>query len=125
MKKITGPQADEHYRFVVPDTGEIVQRTPEFARMSLRPGIGAGWFDRFSSDVFPGDRVVSRGREAKPPRYYDKLLSRTDPDLSDEVQYQRHLARLSRGAFSEESDERRAVREKVARAATSRFSRSI
>jgi hypothetical protein len=42
--------------------------------MSLKPGIAKGWFDRFSSDVYPEDVVVLRGgKRSKPPRYYDKL----------------------------------------------------
>lgn len=42
--------------------------------MSLKPGVAKNWFDKFSSDVFPHDRVVIRGgKVSKPPKYYDKL----------------------------------------------------
>lgn len=40
MKKVTGDLAEQHYRFVDVDTGEIYQRTPEFCHMSLKPRCG-------------------------------------------------------------------------------------
>jgi hypothetical protein len=46
--------------------------------MSLKPGIGAAWFHQFSSDVYPSDEVIVRGRSCRPPRYYDNLFSRED-----------------------------------------------
>lgn len=77
----------EFYEVIDPETGEIFSRVPEFGRMSNgggnafnRGGIGATWFDRYGSDVFPLDHVVSRGRVAKPPRYYDKLHERLNPE---------------------------------------------
>lgn len=70
-KKINGSQAEDHYQ----------GRTPEFAGMSLKPGIGSTWFDKYAkSDLFPHDNVVSRGAKSKPPRYYDILRERVDPD---------------------------------------------
>lgn len=72
-KKITGDEADEHYLRVDLRTGEIIPVKPEFARMSLKPAIGKTWFEKYHRDVFPHDHVISRGMEAKPPRYYDKL----------------------------------------------------
>lgn len=56
------------------------RRVPEYMTMSLKPGIGAGWFEKFKGDVFPSDRVVSRrGREIRPPRYYSILYERENP----------------------------------------------
>lgn len=68
-KKITGDAAESHYN----------GRPPEYTTMSRRPGIGQGWFKRFSSDVFPCDNVVLRGKEMKPPKYYDRLFELTYP----------------------------------------------
>lgn len=53
-------------------------RSAEFTRMSLRPGIGAGWLRSFQEDVYPFGKVTHRGREFKAPRYYDKLYRRGD-----------------------------------------------
>jgi len=75
------------------DTGEIVTREHEFSRMSLRPGIGANWFDRYFSDVFPHDRVIVKGKRANVPRYYDKLLSRFNPVYLAEIKARRVEAR--------------------------------
>nr|UQB76414.1 replication associated protein [Flumine microvirus 25] len=54
------------------DTGEIHQRVRPFARMSLRPGIGSRWYDRFKADVYPHGAVVVNGVEVAPPKYYDR-----------------------------------------------------
>ncbi|WNK14156.1 MAG: replication initiator protein [Microvirus sp.] len=75
LKKVTGAKAADHYR----------GRMPEFARMSLRPGIGADWFDRFHSDVYPHGKHVLNGREGPPPKYYDKLYKRLNPGEHDQL----------------------------------------
>lgn len=119
MKKITGPNSDRHYEIVDPDTGEITDRKPEYARMSLKPGIGAAWFGKFMSDVYPHDHVISRGHEAKPPRYYDKLLSRVDPDLLEFIQFSRAVKARERS--SDNTTDRLAVKETLARRRVSDF----
>lgn len=59
--------------------------TPEFVRMSRRPGIGAGWFDKFKSDMFPHGGLLVRGKRSRPPRYYLDRLAKVDP-LEAEIQ---------------------------------------
>lgn len=54
-------------------------RQAEYVTMSRRPGIGTAWFNLYSSDVFPSDRVVLRGREMRPPKFYDKLFEKINP----------------------------------------------
>lgn len=112
MKKITGQLAEDHYRKVDPETGEVFQLEPEFNRMSLKPGIGAGFLERFGSDVYPHDYVVVNGVKSKPPRYYDKKLSKADPLAFDDVKVEREL----RAAHSRADNtvERLAVKEQVA-----------
>lgn len=123
MKKVTGDLAAEHYRVVDLESGEVVAKVPEFARMSLKPGIGAGWLERFRSDVFPKGEVVVRGHESKSPRYYDKLFACVDPDEAEALKYRRHLEALPRSG--EQSDERLRVREQVAKAKVSFLKRSL
>lgn len=73
LKKVTGQDSREHY-------GE---RHPEFVTMSRRPGIGAEWYARYQSDVYPGDTVILRdGVKMRPPKYFDKLFEQSGGDLS-------------------------------------------
>lgn len=65
----------EHYTRRHPDTGAINVVEPEFALMSRRPGIGATWLNKYKTDVYPSDQVVSRGRVMSPPRFYDQSLT--------------------------------------------------
>ena len=72
VKKVTGEAAESHYG----------GRVPEFARMSLKPGIGARWLEKFWSDVFPSGKVVSRGFVANAPRFYRKKFAERFPELA-------------------------------------------
>jgi len=123
MKKITGHNSSAHYRDVDLSTGEIINRMPEFNRMSLKPGIGALWFDKFTSDVFPHDRVIINGVKSKPPRYYDKLYSKLDPIGFESIQYERELASIPLKA--DNTPDRLRVKSIVAEARLSQLKRSI
>ena len=76
MKKWYGKDADEHYQ----------GRIPEFLKMSLRPGIGNDWIEKYWRDVFPHNFVVLRdGKKAPVPRFYLKWLKKNEPDVYGEV----------------------------------------
>lgn len=111
MKKFTGPDAAVHYRFFLPD-GSIVQRLPEYATMSRRPGIGRGWYDRFSSSIYPADFIVVNGVKCKPPRFYDNSLEKVSPDVLVSVKESRRLKSLAIAGDSTYS--RLAVRSQIA-----------
>lgn len=97
VDKVNGDRAEAHYSWFVESSGELVEREPEFALMSNRPGIGATWFDRYWSDCYPKGFVTSAGIRYRPPRYYDRLLEARDPALFEEVKASRleHLPSLA------------------------------
>ena len=69
-------------------------RAKEYVTMSRRPGIGASWFDRYATDVYPADDIVTiRSHHtvyhSRPPRYYDTLLSEYYPELFEYVKSKR------------------------------------
>lgn len=123
FKKVSGELAADHYRVVDPETGEVFYREPEFARMSLRPGIGAKWFAKHGSYVAAHDHVVTKGVPAKPPRYYDTLLERADPDRMEEIKEARMEA--AKLGAADQTDERLAVREVVTQARFSNQKRNL
>lgn len=126
-KKITGEKAAEHYG----------GRKPEFLVMSRRPGIGALWFAKFGSDVFPSDEVIVRGQSCRPPRYYDQLKEREDAEFMRGLKDRREVAaaaiteevwsggKIVARVLASNSDVRLAVREKVARAKLALKRRSL
>lgn len=73
-KKVRGAAAGEHYAAVDPESGEVFARAREFAQMSRRPGIGQGWFQKFSAELEPEGTVIESGQEVPMPRYYRKLM---------------------------------------------------
>ena len=70
LKKINGEPAKEHYQ----------GKQPEYATMSLKPGIGRGWYDKFKKDAYPSDYLVVNGAKCKPPRYYDTRYEIENPE---------------------------------------------
>lgn len=108
LKKVNGDAAADHYG----------GRHPEFANMSN--GIGRDWLDSFIDDVYPNDFVISRGRRARVPRYYDKKLGEAFPELLEEIQE----ARKSR-LGEPDSPERLKARERAHRARVERLSRVL
>jgi len=54
--------------------------SPEFVRMSRRPGIGASWYEKFKDDIFPHDyQVIRGGMKIRPPKYYGSKYELTNP----------------------------------------------
>lgn len=124
MKKVTGDQAAFHYCDIDIETGEVLHEVkPEFNNMSRRPGIGRGWIEKFTSDVYPGDFVVVNGKRQRPPRYYDKFFEAVDPKEFDHLCLERRLE--TRKASANMTPARLAVRERVAQANLDRLVRPL
>lgn len=128
LKKITGEQAKDHYTRVHPHTGEICHVRPEFITMSRRPGIGSGWYDKFSSDLWPSDECVVNGHKQKVPRYYD--LKRDQPSKAGDLRSSLDHIKLDRKEAAwkhadNNTPERLAVREEVTLTKTSTLKRGL
>ncbi len=124
LKKKTGPPAPDHYK----------GRDPEYTTMSRRKGIGLKWLEKFHTDVYPHDFVIVRGNKSKPPRFYDKFLESSDPDMLENLK----LARSKRAdktymlnvrgkkiAVSDNSPRRLAVKEQVKLAQIKNLKRNL
>lgn len=112
-KKINGKDAAAHYNGLL----------PEYSTMSLDPGIGYGWYQKWKGDCFPSDHLIVNGAKCKPPRYYDKLLEKENPVLFQEIkQLRRELA----NEHMEENTYRRLIdKEKCQEARFKKLIRSI
>lgn len=91
IKKVNGPLAERHYESLDLDTGELTQRKPEYIHMSLKPGIGQPWYEKYKSDIFPSDFVVLKGRKHPVPKFYDQLLELENPKLMRQLKEDRKL----------------------------------
>lgn len=122
-KKKHGDEAEAHYRSVVADTGEIIERLPEFAQASLRPAIAKGWFEKFHDDVYPDDFVVVKGQRMKPSKYFDKQLELADSATAQSIKELRRAFAAAHQA--DNTPERLAVRKKCKEAQISQLEREL
>lgn len=97
LKKVNGNQAEKidevtglkHYERIDPITLEIYEVIPEYATQSRNPGLGARHFEKLKNDIYPWDEVIVNGVPTKPPRYYDYLFERTEPEVMETIRQQR------------------------------------
>lgn len=112
-KKINGDPAKKHYQ----------GRKAEFSRMSRMPGLGHDWFQKYHTDLYPDDFALMNGRKYPVPRYYDKILELTDPDLYAQIKASREAAGGSHP--EDETPDRLLTREIVQQLKADRLKRSI
>ena len=91
LKKSGGKFSAGHYERLNVETGEVVQVLPEFAKMSLHPGIGKSFYEKFSGDIHNDDYCIVEGRKSRPPRYYDKLLQLRSPERYEQIKTERTI----------------------------------
>lgn len=66
----------------------------EFILMSRRPGIGSNYFDEHKTDIYKYDSIYfnfGNSSNMTPPKYYDRLLDKIDPDLLKKIKDKRKL----------------------------------
>lgn len=120
MKKPLGILTEAQKAAYVTDDGVIRRR--EYAAMSLKPGIGAGWFEKYSQQVHRHDWVIADGAKHSVPKYYDKLARRAKDIRMDAVEFAREQA--ARAHVEDQTPERLSVREIVHTARMRNFLRS-
>lgn len=112
VDKITGPKSEDWYSWV-DDYGVVHSVLPEYNDMSRRPGIGTAYFNKYGAEVYAHDSVVIRGREVRPPRFYDTKMEAIDPKRMEAIKKERHAAMLRTDFVERTSKDRRRVRERV------------
>lgn len=107
LKKVTGSQAEAYYG----------GRLPEFSMMSRRPGIGMGWYRRFNGEMYQHDSAIMDGKEVSPGKYYDLKFKEEKPDGFKKI----HRQRLQEVDRSDNTHERRLVKDRLAKLTWDRF----
>jgi len=98
--------------------------TPEFIRMSRRPGIGSKWFDKYKSDVFPHDYVITRiGIKTKPPKYFSLLYEKTNPSEMEAIKLIRQT--LADKNWQNNEPNRLRIRERVKKSQIKTLTRNL
>lgn len=121
MKKVNGDAAQNHYTKLDPNTGEIYQIKPEYTTMSRRPGIGHGWFEKFTKDVYPSDFIVINDKKVRPPKYYDTQFEILNPDAYEKIKSNR--LKNAKKHVDNNTPERLHVRERVKKAQINKLHR--
>lgn len=122
MKKQTGDKQND-LEILDITTGEIIKRKKEYNCMSRRPGVGSTWLMKYTSDVYTTGKVIIRGHQNNPPRYYDKLFKKLDRAALEDFQYARYVEQLAQ--TEHHTPERLAVQEQVAEAKIKSLKRNL
>lgn len=135
MKKITGKLADQMdektglkpYERIDYYTGEIIEVSPEYSRMSRGGrhgrGVGYDWISKYTLDCYPKDFTTIRGLRMRPPKYYDRILEEIDPHMYDDIKSGRELS-LQKN-IEENSELRLDAKRKVKEAQFNQLKRSL
>lgn len=119
-------KAEFERRYVVYDeNGEVFERSTEFAVMSRRPGIGAGYYEKYGSEVLAHDSVVVSGRAVRPPRFYDVRSEARDPERFAVVKAARKRAAVKETVKADNTPERLRVKERLMEIAAEKKERSL
>jgi len=115
VKKATGQQAEATYKrwgssYPENENDQWIVN-PEYATMSRNPGLGHTWYQRYKTDVYPGDFVVQKGTKFRPPAYYDSLLEEDDPEMWADIQKKRQA--IVRNSDDYQAEHRLKAKEEV------------
>lgn len=122
QKKVSAWDKERKYGTFDPETGEYVERVPEFPMMSLKPAIGQFWYDKYKEDLRNG-YIVADGKQVGIPRIYRDKLKSDNPVLYEEMEFRRYQ-RAAQFDPADRSEERLAVRKEVVTSRRSFFKKS-
>lgn len=122
VKKIRGNMAQEHYKKLDTQTGELHDIEPEFLLSSRNPAIGKRWLDKYHSDLQKG-YLTHNGKKRGIPKYYLKKY----PELDDfRASHLKTTARLNYDPFDPElGGDRLRVKETVKKSQVSQLKRNL
>lgn len=112
-KKITGDKSTDHYQHIT-RFGELVDLLPEYATMSLKPAIGATWFEKFYKDSYPSDTTIINRKTQSNPKFYDVLYERMEAKKLKRVK--RRRKNNAKKHLADQTIQRLDVREQCAHA---------
>lgn len=93
VKKIKSKTSIPEYERVDPRTGEVTEIPPRSCAVSRRPGIGSDWVKKNSEFLLNHDYVVVNGAVLRPPKFFDNILKKLDPERFESNQQ----ARIKKG----------------------------
>lgn len=122
---VVNKQYQQDYEAVDESTGEVYVRKPPYCAMSLRPGIGRTWIEKYHSEVYDNgaDRCFADGKHHRPPRYYDKVVENVLGKNIDNLREKR-VANADKNSHNN-TTERLAVRERVKKASIKQLMRGL
>ncbi|WNK13338.1 MAG: replication initiator protein [Microvirus sp.] len=123
QKKILGTSSDaqsmrsKRYERVSAETGEVWMVEPEYATMSLKPGIGSAWWDKYKGDLFPDDFAIYQGKKMKTPKFY--LDKHAVEDKEGHAAVKKLRAKYAASKAADNTPERRKVKAAITQARSS------
>lgn len=124
-KKANSELAALDYRVTDPETGLTWELEREFALMSMKPGLGYGWFEKYGQEAFPSDFVIVEGKKVPVPEYYSRLLEKRDPEAFRALKLQRRREANEEHIKQNNTEARRMTRHEYDAVAVSRKERDF
>lgn len=89
---------------------------PEFVRMSLKPGLGSDWYDKFKTDLFPHDYMVVNGKKCRIPRYFSEKFKKDSPAAYEVLVKKKRMEELEKNPEEFYNLRRMRVKENIKKA---------
>lgn len=122
-KKIKGPKAAEHYKGRLPEYADASRGRGEVK------GLGYAYCKKWLYEIYPADEVMieKMGKyiAIPPPKYYDKILEKTDPELYSRVMAKRKAEQWALRDNPDSTPERLNARRQVHEAQGKMLKRTI